>query len=425
MHIQKFRRELTLGLGRIILYLKETPALTYRHLDAIADACIRSTAYDPQCDESREAYLWEVIQLSKASSILQERILDALGGEVNGWDLLQVYRLAKIFASHGNPTAVDAMKKGFRYDEEWNCFIGGAEIIEAEGARGFLFVAKEVGKRILSSGYEGGTFVWEFAKEFLGEEKAAALLEESANDERIQAFYQSALRDEDDYSLLNGRKALSYDEFKSSIEAGEKARYPYIRWGMHASKEDLFKAADDLLKEEHPKKLEAYLFIFAKTAFPLDPQKIIELAQSGNKRLRSAAIHALRNLKDERIHRLAVELIHQRETEMEALELFTLNYEENDLPLLERIAFKKHHKHSFHNMELDMVDIFENHPTATCQKIMIELYHKGLCTLCRRRAVEIMLANHILPASLRDEIRYDCNPDIRDLWMKSASAGLP
>ncbi|MFB7816421.1 hypothetical protein ACFC0X_19860 [Paenibacillus chitinolyticus] len=169
MYIQKFRYELTHGLGSIILYLKEIPALTYRHLDAIADACIRNTAYDPQCDGSREAYLWEVIQLSKASPILQERILDALGGEVNGWDLLQVYRLAKIFASHGNATAVDAMKRGFRYDEEWNCFIGGEEIIEAEGAQGFLFVAQEIGKQIMSSGYEGDTFIWEFAKEFLGE----------------------------------------------------------------------------------------------------------------------------------------------------------------------------------------------------------------------------------------------------------------
>ncbi|MGE6230905.1 hypothetical protein [Paenibacillus chitinolyticus] len=425
MRIQKFRYELTRGLGSIILYLKETPALTYRHLDAIADACIRNTAYDPQCDGSREAYLWEVIQLSQASPILQERILDALGGKVNGWDLLQVYRLAKIFASNGNAAAVEAMKRGFRYDEEWNCFIGGEEIIEAEGARGFLFVAQEIGKRILSSGYEGDIFVWESAKEFLGEEKAAALLEESAKDERVQAFYQTALRDEEDYSLVNGRKALSYEEFKSSMKAGEKARYPYIVWGMRASKEDLLKAADDLLKEKNPKKLEAYLSIFVKPSFPLDPQKIIELAQSQNKRLRSAAIHVLRNLKDERIHRLAVQLICQRETEVEALELFTFNYEENDLPLLERVAFMKHNKHSFHNMELDMVNIFEKHPTASCQKIMIELYHKGLCSPCRRRAVEIMLANHILPASLRDEIRYDCNPDIREHWMKSASAGLP
>ncbi|SEG75585.1 hypothetical protein [Paenibacillus sp. UNC499MF] len=420
MHIQKFRYELTRGLGSIILYLKENPALTYRHLDAITDACIRNTAYDPQCDGSREAYLWEVIQLSKASPILQERILDALGGKVNGWNLLQVYRLAKIFASHGNAAAVDTMKRGFRYDEEWNCFIGGEEIIEAGGAQGFLFVAKEIGKKILSSEYEGNTFIWESAKELLGEEKAAALLVESAKDERIKAFYQSVLPDEGDYSLSNGRKALPYEELKS-----EKARYPYIRWGMCASKEDLFKAADDLLKEEHPKKLEAYLSIFVNVAFPLDPQKIIDLAQSQNKRLRSAAIRALRNLKNERIHRLAVQLICQRETEIEALELFTLNYEENDLPLLESIAFKKHNKHSFHNMELDMVNIFENHPTASCQKIMIELYKKGFCSLCRRWAVEIMLANHMLPAALRDEIQYDCNPDIRELWMKSASAGLP
>ncbi|WP_370001790.1 hypothetical protein [Paenibacillus sp. RC84] len=286
-------------------------------------------------------------------------------------------------------------------------------------------MAQEIGKRILSSGYEGDTFVWESAKEFLGEEKAAALLKESTKDEKIQAFYQSVLGNEDDYSLLNGRKALSYEEFKSSMKADEKARYPYIVWGMRASKEDLVKAADDLLKEENPKKLEAYLSIFVKPSFPLDPQKIIELAQSQNKRLRSAAIHALRNLKDERIHRLAVQLICQRETEVEALELFTFNYEENDLPLLERVAFKKHNKHSFHNMELDMVNIFENQATASCQKIMIELYQKGLCSPCRRRAVEIMIANHILPASLRDEIRYDCNRDIRELWMKSASAGLP
>lgn len=154
MRLKQFRYDLARGLGSVVLYLKQSPRLTNKHIDAIYQACIKNTAYDPQCDISREEYLWEIIQLSNESEQLQERILIALESDIDGWDLLQIYRLASIFALNGHSTAGKAMEKGFRYHEDWNSFIGGEEIIVVEGEQGFLFVASRIGEQILSSYYE-------------------------------------------------------------------------------------------------------------------------------------------------------------------------------------------------------------------------------------------------------------------------------
>lgn len=412
MFIKQFRHDLARGLGSIILYLKQSPKLTNNHIDAIYDACIKNTAYDPQCDVSREDYLWEVIQLSKASNSLQERILKTLES-IDGWDLFQVYRLAKIFVLNGNPTALEAMKRRFRYHEEWYSFIGGEEIIEAEGEQGFLFVAGQIGKEILSSDYEEDKYLLEFAYEHLGEDKVAALLENLC-DVNIQAFLQSADQHQG-YSQSTPNLAVSYDDLKTSIGSAPKPLYRFLKWGKHATEEDLLRAANDLLEERNSKKLEAYLYMFGKTVFPLDPQRIIELAQSKNSRLRSAAIRTLSNLKDERIHQLAIQLISRQVTEIDALDLFIHNYTENDLELLERVFFKKRNKDLFHGIGCSILDIFTHNPTPSCQKVLTELYKRGLCTYCRKHCVEVMIFNHVLPLTIQNEIKYDCNSAIRDL----------
>ncbi|WP_243735044.1 hypothetical protein [Paenibacillus turpanensis] len=413
MRLNQFRYDLARGLGSVMLYLKQSPRLANKHIDAIYHACIKNTAYDPQCDISREDYLWEIIQLSEESEQLQKRILAALESDIDGWDLLQVYRLAKIFALKSHSTAVEAMKKGFRYHEDWNSFIGGEEIIAVEGEQGFLFVASRIGEQILSSDYEESKFLLEFAYEKIGEEKVTALLE-SQGDANIQAFVQSSVHQQE-YTQSKPLHIVSYNELKSTIGTGSGGLYRYTRWGKHASKEDLLKAANDLLQESNSKILLPYLYIFAKAVFPLDPQKLIELAGSKNRRLRSQAIRVLSNIKDERIHKLAIKLATERATEIDALDLFIHNCSDEDVHLFEQIVFKNHSRDTFHSAGFSILKIFENNRTPLCRKILIELYKKALCTFCRQRSVEIMVLNGILPDSIQNEILHDCNPDIRVL----------
>lgn len=416
MNIKQFRHDLARGLGSVILYLKQSPTLSDKYVEAIYEACIKNTAYDPQCDVSRENYLWEVMQLSHASDSLQERILGTLESDIeeDDWDFLQVFRLAKLFALNGNTTALATMKKAFRYREDWNGFLGGEEIIEAGGKQGFIFIAEEIGKEVMSSGYIADKFLLDFAYEHLGKDNVNGLLG-SRKDANIQAFLRSATRESKEDLSSKPRYDMSYDELQVSLENLKRPLYSYHKWGMKASEEDLLRAARDLLKERSLKKLEAYLTIFGRRVFPLDPKKLMDLVQSRHPLLRSAAIRALHNMKDERIHRLAIQLMGQQSTEIEALDLFIHNFMESDLQLLERVVFKRRNKDSFHTVGYNILKIFEKNPTPSCQKILIELYQKGLCSVCRKRCVAIMIANHILPTSIRDEIKYDCNPELRNI----------
>lgn len=416
MYVREFKYKVTRGLGSAILHLKNHPNEAKRYANAIYRACIRNTALDAQSEGSRAHYLWELIQLSGISEQLQDRILDEIGKR-GDYDREQIYRLAKYFAQSGNQKAIQLMKEHLIWDSCWNLFIGAEEIIELEGINGFQFVAEKIGKKCIEEPGYWDEAVWDFTVEKFGEELVITRIEQACtSNPKIQAYYQSIQEAKKrTYQSTPKRKVESYQQVKERIESFWRGSIEgwrlvtLIHWGSKATKEELQEAAIDFLQETDLVKCKAYLHIFFKSVFPLDPTKL-------------DALEALAHVRDQRVRELAIERIPTIKDVAEKcylLDLLTYNYEELDYRLIETILMDdRNDDNDLESLGHSLTSIYTANKTSNCQNGLIYLYQNGACAICREKYLEIMIDQNVLPEWILQEARYDSNLEIREMISK-------
>lgn len=418
MKVMEFREQINKGLGSVILYLKDNQIKSHKYYKAILYACTHNTCYDPQCENERSQYLWEIMKLTSDFDNLQHDVLDNLFF-AKDWDLLQIYRIAKLSALNGNLVAFEQMKKAFKYDESWNSFLGAEEIIEVDGIQGLFFVTEVIGMKLFSDEeYIETNSILEFTYDILGKDYVLNELEKASKSNiYIKTYINSVnqlLAEREDY--YKNRQEYSYKQIKQIIN-GEINTHKIVlmNWGKSASEDELIKISNEFLKEIDKEKLIAYLWIFRKRMFPLKCEKILELAKSKNKEISYSAISALSNISDKQIHDLATKIILKKSNDYDFLDLFIKNYAEDDYILLESVFFEKHNKYTFHGMGMSLLDIYEANKTPFCLNMMVELYRNSRCSHCRQRCIKILLEINIIPDWILTEAEYDCNLDIREM----------
>ncbi len=136
----EFKRVLNIGLGRAILFLRSHDARPYR--DAILDACLHNTAYDPQIEGSRATYLREVIALTGDEPFFRDRILAALAMSGGDWDAEQLFRLAATYAEEGDQHARRVLYAKYDQNARAGDDTGETTIVSLDGLAGLLHVIR-------------------------------------------------------------------------------------------------------------------------------------------------------------------------------------------------------------------------------------------------------------------------------------------
>ena len=420
--VKDFRQAAIRGLGVAVLSLKNNPGSSLRFYQAILDACTRDTRYDG-CEEERAPYLYELISFSTDRERLEEDVINALLASRAGDDREQLFRLAGLMAQNGNTSARDAIYHAYNPEaiDGVIYYSGSEEIITVDGAAGLLYIAEPIGSRIAS---DPGLWAWvsgsllRVAGEQMGEEQALEILRGAAKTNRyIQVFLDSAERERQskfqDELDWNERRPKNYDQLKIIIDSNT-CYYGYPYWGLDASPDELELAAHDLLREDNQRKLEAYLQIFFKRPFPLGPSKIIDLACSKKWRLSQYALTVLANLQGEEIRRLAEKKLDGTHPDYRALALLQNNFRESDFALIETIR-RKYKTWRLHYINMYILDIFEKKFPPGCLHLLLDIYRRGWCSLCRSRCIEILLNNGTLPDWIAEEALYDCDSHTREI----------
>jgi hypothetical protein len=415
MDVQEFQHLLELGLGRAILYLRDHDARPYR--DVILHACLHNLAYDKQCEGNRAEYLFDIIQLTGESEFYRERILTGLATLSDDWDS-QLYDLARLFAQHGDAHARQVMYDTFAKSSGED-FYYGHTLIELDGLEGYLFVANCIGDQAVIS-----EDLWIYrnlhhtAEEQCGEDEARHALERaSAENSRIQDYLDGLHKgkaQKDHWPPRPNIAGWGYEQLKENWSRGP---LPLTQWGKEANNEDLRKVAKDLLAETDEKQIQRLLKIFQKRCFPLEHQRLIEFVSSSDRFIPVKAIIALSHIAHPEIRALAFRLMEpDSEYQGRAVKLLVNNFQESDCDLIEAFIVKLQDVHDLHSVGFDILDFYEAHPNPESEsRVMVTLYEKDPCTLCRERNIQRLLALNTLPDWIRAECEYDANPDIRKL----------
>jgi hypothetical protein len=182
----QFRSALAKGLGRAKMHIEQFADEGLN--EAILDACLTCQVFDPQCEGTRGAWLYEIIMLTGDADRYRKPILDALLASpetATEYTAMQLATLACNYAEAGSAEARQAIFDRFAMRHaEWGA-IGADEIAYLDGLDGLAFVASAVGN---AEDWIVECAIWSAEEEFGVNKVNDFLTHRARNDHGLAAF---------------------------------------------------------------------------------------------------------------------------------------------------------------------------------------------------------------------------------------------
>lgn len=429
-----FAGALRKGHGRVLLHV-----LSYG-LEDVADlvltACLHTQSYDAQSEPSRADWLFRMFDASPQYGAFGAAILDRLESETDTWDLLQLCELAREMAAHGDDDARRRLwrcvqsKAASPAGDDW---MGAEAWIALAGVDGWLDIARIYGRRRLAD-----------PEDLVPDHILPAT---DARRQCIMALQNHASREPEIAAyrdFLESRDALSpsprvWDKAAAEVALHERVRrdwsverilddararrwdspHLYSRFGRHATPEELEAIYARLMQEKDDAIRARLLWVFRRAPLRRLADVFIEWADGPNPELRSAAIAALAQVSDSRVHALAVSKAREGKLineDAEALRLFLNNYTPTaDARLIARaLTDLRTDDGSAHRLGWGVLDLFERHADAALAPALKWVYEHTPGSICRREAVKHLIALGELDGKMLRECQYDASADVRD-----------
>ena len=425
MEMDSFRQAINIGLGRAILHLRNPSWKPYAQL--IEHVCLHNTAYDAQCEGSRARYVYEIITLTDDPQHFSALVSAGLLEAREHWDTVQLFDLAALFAKAGDPRARETMFEKFRRQDSQERFTGASQIVRVNGMAGLLFAAEQIGQFLATHPDDwGDDYLLSESREILGADPEPELRRTADVNSNIRRFLETVDQNRKECRPKSEPeyRRYSYEEVKEMI-VSRKGDVPcgwLFGWGRHAPEEALRRAATDLLEEKDDKRQLAYLRIFNLRAFPLNSERLVQLARRGNRDMAFASIRALRHIQDESVRQLALDLMDKGPAEGDAIQLLENNFVQGDeaciAPVLDGAT---NNDEDFHSVTRAALGLFENNPDADALPSMLAVYERCTCGLCRNGAVRILMDRRKMPGWMLQECHYDSNEETREAARNLAS----
>lgn len=421
------------GLGRAHVVLEQGADTSQR--EALVAACLRDDALP--LEGSRAAYLLELVRLVGVTHDLAAALADPLADCPGDDDIEQRYELVGRLARSGVPGMSEVLYRGQEQlidrwladPVEWGpSTVPARHLIAIDGVRGGVFAFSQLGRATLAgASFSDDQELIDAAYDGLDGEQADAMLAQArATDPRLDAFLRAAentVVPVPDPLLPAGWSERPWIEAQATIERRVRATDSLgafaSHWGDKASEGDLAIAAQALvdLPKDDLKLLRAYLWVFRKRPFPLDPAPLISLIDDTRPHLATFAIAALELVSHPAVRAVALRMADKGPHRRFALGLLARNWDPGDELIAEgllRAAAGR--REAVHTLGYGLRAVIEAHPSAPELVPAVRLaYELEPCSSCRTDFVTALLRLSALPDGIRAECRWDANEETRRL----------
>ena len=409
----EFGRWLRLGLGRAVLYLQSHDSKPYR--GALLDACLNDLSYDAQAGDDRAPYLYDLIQASGELPLYRDHVISSLQTSRGDSSERQIFALARRLAQAGDASAKQIIYEAFAQNAAQQHYAGASELIALDGVDGFIFVAQH----LTSLDPEEDDWLpsaWiDDLEERDGKEAAwSALDRASGSVPEIAPLLDLVKRERAASSPLNRspQPPVDYPTLRAEIERKGERTNGLWAWGKAAADESIAEAARDLNMEQDRGRLLAYMKVFSRRAFPLEPDRLLELAQSEDKMLAWRTCHVLEIVAHPKVRELAVKFA-EMGSYTEATMLLKANAQDGDakriLSWLELTADAD----DLHVLAMTARGFAEANWTEESADCLFYMYERGPCPMCRCSCVEMLDKRGLVPAWMRKECCWDAEDELR------------
>ncbi len=419
---KQFFQSLKCGTGRAYLIQKENPDIDFS--EEIFKGAVRNYVYDAQCEGSRADYIYQLIKQSKKADSIEKKVLQRLLKEKKDWyGLDQMCDLAVLFYKAGNVEAREILETRFMMNSlEGNEFCGQDQIIEIDGIKGILKVAKLIGKHLYrdENDYETSWRVDRFQEENKHLDVYKILKKKSKKNKYIKKYLNSIL--ENKSKPYKRRKAgkISCEVLKKGIE---EKRFMGISKKQAAQLKDkeVKKLANDFLAEKNEVIKEKYLRFFARRKYPKDISPLMQIVAKKKPKKTNLVMYAAKSLQfftSKEIRKLALNKIKKHKNPSDYLPLLVANYRKGDAGLLLKVLERSKHQEFIHSMVFGLIEIYKVNKVAECREPLEKIYNTMTCGIHRMDIIDILYENNVLRKSILRELEFDSYSSNRDLFKK-------
>lgn len=396
--------------------------------DLVLRACLEDQSYDPQCESDRGAWLYLMVKEAPTPAFFSKAVIAALHGPADDCYLIQVCELASLMGQNGDNEVAQALRAcAWRQPGP---ITRPHAIVALDGMPALLEVARRLGRAILANPDEWVDWLQDITEPGdVCSDALAELRRHAVDDKDIAAYVDVEQRRIDNSrhaASLSGAQTLARQEahrkemlleypveriLAAASACATESKRQFRIFGRWASDADLERILDRLDVENDADVCLRLLWVFGKATLPRMHARVWGFAHGSRADLRAAALTALASLKDPRVGELGRQRLQDATFSADddaEIELFTRNLEPGDEHLiaaaLERLAPDDEQAHRLGN---SVLHVCESNAGPALAVLAIWIYRTNPCTICRKKAVDLLVGWASLPDAIADEWRYD------------------
>lgn len=423
---KRFLNSVKRGTGEAYLLIMNNPDIDFS--EEIIDVALINYAYDAQCEGSRGAYVYGLINLANTKNAIINKLIEAFDIiENDHYGLDQLYEILCLSALNGNEIAKKHIVERFEKDAENDCWEGETSILKLFKEDGLKLILEKKGKLYAKLGddfYDDSYYylVDNFQKEnpLIDAIKQVELFSES--NDYLKIYLEKYKANKSNENEPREKRNLDYTTISNKIRNGGYFFFDK----SEISEDDVLKISDDFLKEKDKIMLENYLNFFSDIKFPKDYNFIFDIlknTQPDKSRLTENAIEALSFFKSNELREYAFQKLSEKKDFEIYTNLLIRNYEKGDYQILSKVIKPLRNQDKIHSFLCSYVDIFKKNKTKECKEPLEILYNKTTCGLHRIDIIEILNENGVLSDKIIEEIQYDCDEKIREIYFEIQEKG--
>jgi hypothetical protein len=437
-----FSQALRRGLGSAIVKLKEHPD-SDKYRGIVLRCCLHDISYDWQVEGTKGHYLYSAICALGDKDYFEKILIDKFLSRCPDGLFRQLTDILFCCARNGSESAKDAFRakydyfvakngrltKPFPLDEGYQWSSVACSLFDIDGFAAFKRYALDMGELLHRKPdrsnlyyYDYDYFISEAENKFGKKRTNNFLAKMYEKSDSIKALIDTLK--EDDLSREQHRKNAEQEKVTIDVllrTAREAALSEINHYGammrlrrpfmQNASDGEVLKLARAILYEDNETVKGLLLRIFWHKPFPLGAAPLLEYAQSNNGVLSENALSLLEELRDKRIHDLALQLLKEKGFDSLALGLLKKNYRKTDDDIIHKLINKA--SSIPHHVQTDLGDIYRHHRSVNALSILLRAYQKGDCSFCRYGIVKAMRHCGVLSDEILGHCLYDSYEDTR------------
>lgn len=441
MNKKQFKEAMQSGLGRCV-YLLDDIKQANQMKDIVLWGCLHQLSYDTQCEGTRAWFLYQLIKRCKDDDYFFKPLMVAYGKQQDNQLLQQLNELLLNFAVDGNEEAkrflqqiyqsyyqalLDVMHYDYQTLNLFESLCMDSIKYCKEWKPIFISIVKDMGNLISTYAENDIDFEqFQWYCEFLHGKRNVMKILRKCSDAQIQNYYHTLKMYPK--QVTPNPKVWNTKEIYKELDT-----HPYPRTiGIHLFKENqevlkematLYEQEKDIVKRAKLLKL----FTPKTNANFVSIDYVMNDVVSQYDILRETAWEVVCNIRDERVHKMALQEINSENEDIEVFYMLATNYHSEDKEIfMQALTSRKidyRDTSLWHSAGLAVLDMFEDkrikHPPI---EALYYIYDYTLCSCCREKALQLLNRRHQLNEKIKKECLYDSYEDIRKLaekWNKT------